>query len=65
MDEPLDEALLLLNKIAVHVYNGVYGLFLVTMADTWLTADADNKRILRPAWVIIIDKYNLAYEVEA
>lgn len=64
MSETVDEPLLLLNKIAVHVYNGNYGSFLKAVADAWLKADPKNKRILRPAWVILIDKYNLDKEAE-
>ena len=64
MSETLDEPLLILNKIAVHVYNGNYGSFLKAVADAWLCTNAENKRILRPAWVVLIDKYNLDKEAE-
>jgi hypothetical protein len=41
----------ILDKIAVEVVNdSSLSEFLRKFADAWLTADAENKEILRPAW---------------
>lgn len=52
--ESVDEVL---RSIAVRVYHGDHGGFLRTFADAYLLADKENKKILRPAWMQIIDKY--------
>jgi hypothetical protein len=50
----------ILDKIAVEVVNNSsLSEFLRKFADAWLTADAENKEILRPAWLAIIDKFSL------
>lgn len=54
-----------LDRIALHVFNSGRGSFLKVMADAWLKADAENKMILLPAWLVLIDKYDLEDELEA
>ena len=54
----------LLNRIAHHVYHSDHGGFIRKFADAWLHADADNKMILKPAWIRLIDKYSLEKELE-
>ena len=49
----------LLDRIAVDVFHSRRGGFLRMFADAWLGADAENKRILRPAWLELIRKYSL------
>lgn len=53
-----------LNAIAIKVFLSDKGLFLTTMAKAWLAADYDNRRILRLAWMKLIEKYNLGKEAE-
>lgn len=53
-----------LNEIAVNVVKSSRGSFLKAFADAWLKADPENKDILRPAWIVIIDKYQLDQEYE-
>jgi len=50
----------ILNKIAIEVVNDQsQSMFLRRFADAWLLTDAENKRILRPAWLVLIEKYRL------
>lgn len=55
----------LLDRIAHRVFYSRHGGFLRKFADAWLHADAENKRILKPAWLILIDKYGLDDEIVA
>ena len=48
-----------LSCIAMDVYRGNRGSFLKAIADAWCKADPNNKRILRPAWTRIVEKYGL------
>ena len=48
-----------LDEIAVDVYHGRRGGFLIKYADAWLHADAWNKRLMRPVWEAFIRKYGL------
>ena len=49
----------LLDNIAVRVVHSRHGAFLKKFAAAWLHADAFNKRIIRVAWVLLIEKYDL------
>jgi len=54
----------ILDRIAVRVVNDrSQSMFLRRFADAWLLTDAENKRLLRPAWLVLIEKYRLE-EVE-
>lgn len=53
-----------LDEIAVDVYHSTHSSFLRAFADAWCKADQWNKMILRPAWVKVIEKYNLHKEAE-
>ena len=48
-----------LDKIAVEVSYSKEGDFLKVFAQAWQLADPFNKRILKPAWLILIEKYGL------
>ena len=48
-----------LRGIALRVYHGDHGGFMRTFADSYLLADSENEKILRPAWMQLIDKYLL------
>ena len=49
-----------LDRIAIEVVNDQsQSMFLRRFADAWLLTDAENKRILRPAWLVLIEKYRL------
>lgn len=52
-----------LRSIAVKVYRGGQGAFLSSFADAYLLADSENEKILRPAWMQLIDKYLLDMKV--
>ena len=54
-----------LDAIARFCLNGRYGGFIQAFADAWLKADAENKRLMWPVWVTLVEKYDLADEVEA
>ena len=53
-----------MHAIAVRVVNSQHGGFLRTFADAYLRADQENERILRPAWLVLVDKYGLDEECE-
>ncbi len=56
----------ILQIIAVEVSNSNHGDFLKNIAAAWQRAEPDNKRILRPTWLVLIEKYKLNTEyVEA
>lgn len=49
-----------LDKIAVDVaHDSSLSEFLRKFAESWLAADAENKEILRPAWLGLIAKFGL------
>jgi len=52
----------ILTIIAVEVENSNHGDFLKTLAKAWQLADRDNRPLIKPAWVVIADKYKLADE---
>ena len=54
-----------LHAIAVDVVNSNHGDFLKTFADAYLRADRANERILRPAWLVLVDKYQLDKEYKS
>jgi hypothetical protein len=54
----------MLDSIAVNVSLSNHGDFLKTFAKTWQMADPFNKRILKPAFLILIEKYRLDKECE-
>ena len=54
-----------MHAIAVYVVSSSHGDFLRTFADAYLRADQGNERILRPAWLVLVDKYDLDGEYEA
>ena len=50
----------ILNKIAIEVVNDQgQSMFLRRFADAWLLANGESKGILRPAWLVLIEKYRL------
>ena len=53
-----------LDEIALDVFHGKRGGFIRKYADAWSHADAWNKRLMRPAWVEFIVKYNLEVDPE-
>ena len=53
----------ILREIAVNVVHSDHGDFLKTFADAYLRADQENEKILRPAWLVLINKYGLDKEV--
>ncbi len=48
--------------IAVEVSNSNHGDFLKNIAAAWQRAEPDNRRILRPTWLVLIEKYKLDTE---
>ena len=48
-----------LNAIAIDAAGSKRSLFLRSLANAWLYADPENKRILRQAWAKVIIKYGL------
>jgi len=48
-----------LDELAVDVFHGRRGGFLIKYADAWLHADAWNKRLMQPVWEAFIRKYGL------
>ena len=48
-----------LDRIAVEVSLSRHGDFLRTFVTAWQMADIENKTILRPAWLALIEKYEL------
>jgi len=51
-----------LQIIAVEVSKSNHGDFLKLIATAWQKADVHNKRIMRPTWLLLIDKYKLDTE---
>ena len=49
----------LLDKIAIEIVHGKHSEFLKKFADAWLDADQQNKRILQPAFLKLIDAHDL------
>ena len=54
----------ILDGIAVNVSLSNHGDFLKTFAKAWQMADPFNKRILKPAFLILIEKYRIDKEYE-
>lgn len=54
----------ILDSIAVNVSLSNHGDFLKTFAKAWQMADPFNKRILKLAFILLIDKYSLDKEYE-
>ena len=52
----------ILHEIAVNVIHSKHSVFLYAVADAYLRADSENEKILRPAWLVLIDKYGLDKE---
>ena len=48
--------------IAVEVSNSNHGDFLKHIAAAWQHTDRQNKRIMRPFWTLLIEKYELEKE---
>jgi len=50
----------ILNRIAIEV-SGDPGRseFLRRFAEAWLLANGENKGVLRPAWLVLIDRFRL------
>ena len=51
-----------LDEIAVNVSQSRHGDFLKIFALAWQIADSRNKEVLMPAWLILIEKYQLEKE---
>jgi len=58
-DEMTEKEIYDLHKIAWDVVHGKQNLFLVDSANAYLRAGKENEKILRPAWLKMIEKYNL------
>jgi len=54
----------ILDSIAVNVSLSNHGDFLKIFVKAWQMADPFNKRILKPAFLILIEKYRLDKEYE-
>ena len=52
----------ILQIIAVEVSNSRHGEFLKAVAKAWQMADNENKPIIKPAWLLLIEKYRLEKE---
>ena len=52
----------ILQIIAVEVSNSNHGDFLKNIATAWQRAEPENKRILRPTWLVLIEKYRFDTE---
>ena len=49
-----------LDRIAIEVVNDQgQSMFLRRFANAWLLANGESKGILRPAWLVLIEKYRL------
>ena len=49
-----------LDRIAIEVVNDQsQSMFLRRFADAWLLANGESKGILRPAWLVLIDRFSL------
>ena len=49
-----------LDRIAIEVVNDQsQSMFLRRFADAWLLANGESKGILRPAWLVLIEKHRL------
>jgi len=51
-----------LDAVAIAVKRARAGSFVGKLAEAWLHADGHNKRILEPAWRLLILKYDLDKE---
>ena len=50
----------ILDKIAIEIVNDQsQSMFLRRFADAWLLANGESKGILRPAWLVLIEKHRL------
>ena len=49
----------MLDKIADYVADGSHGHFLQLIAQAWLEADRDTKKLLKPVWSKLILKHEL------
>jgi len=66
MNQPphsLEDYQKILDDIAIAVSLSKHGSFLTTFATAWQLADPYNKRVLTPAWLNLINKYELANEL--
>jgi len=52
----------ILSIVAVEVGSSNHGSFLKHMAAAWQSADRQNKPIIKPAWLVIVDRYKLEEE---
>lgn len=52
----------ILQIIAVEVSTSNHGDFLKLIATAWQKADMVNKQILRPTWLVLIEKYGFEKE---
>lgn len=50
---------LALDEIALGVFHGQRGHFVKKYCDAWLAADVWNKRLMRPVFERLIEKYGL------
>ena len=48
-----------LDEIAIEVFNGRRGGFLIKYVDAWLHGDVYNRRLMKPVFCALILKYNL------
>ena len=50
----------ILDKIAIEVSKDPsQSEFLRKLAESWLLANGENKGVLKPAWLVLIDKFRL------
>ena len=50
----------ILDRIAIEVSEDPgQSEFLIKFAEAWLLANGENKGVLRPAWLVLIDRFRL------
>ena len=50
----------ILDRIAIEVSEDPsQSEFLIKFAEAWLLANGENKGVLKPAWLVLIDKFRL------
>jgi len=53
-----------LDDVAQAMLPSRHDRFVRLFAQTWLQADVENKRLLKPTWAVIIEKYHLEEDLE-
>ena len=53
-----------LDDVARAMLDSGHGRFVRLFAQTWLQGSVENKRLLKPTWAVIIEKYGLEEDLE-